>query len=170
MAFYYTRYDFRFWKILAGYRRYLALAIPLTKRIVITRGLCIEIRSQESLSAWLARFQSIFLTGKQIHHHFRRRQIRNSDDPLRANVFLVASDQPESSSPSPQLKPEYSANSAPTPQALILRTFCASVRVLAKYSTPSQLENSCKDSRFGGASAADAHTATSLLCLGGHQR
>jgi len=98
---------------------------------VMTSGLCIdllEIRSQESLSAWLDRFQSMFLTEKQIHHHFHSRQISNSDDPLRANVYLVVSDQPKSSSlANARVLGELNADASNTDPEDVLR-FCESAR------------------------------------------
>lgn len=60
----------------------------------------LELQSQGSFSAWLARLQSTFLAEGQIRHHFRSRQANTSDHPLRAIVYLVASsDRSESSSP-----------------------------------------------------------------------
>ena len=100
----------------------------------VASGLCIdflEIRSQESLSAWLDRFQSMFPTKEQIHYRFRSRQIGNSGDPLRANVCLVASDQPKSSSPSTAVNArvfgESNANASSTDPEDVLR-FCESAR------------------------------------------
>ncbi|KAK3943566.1 hypothetical protein QBC46DRAFT_361833 [Diplogelasinospora grovesii] len=62
----------------------------------------LELKSQGSFSAWLARLQSMSLAEGQILHHFRSPQVNTSDHPLRAIVYLVASSgRSESSSPPP---------------------------------------------------------------------
>ncbi|KAH6957780.1 hypothetical protein BKA56DRAFT_601420 [Ilyonectria sp. MPI-CAGE-AT-0026] len=62
----------------------------------------LELQSQDSFSAWLARLQSTFLAEGHICHHFPSRQDNTSDGSLRATVYLMASsDRSESSSPSP---------------------------------------------------------------------
>ncbi|TAQ88899.1 hypothetical protein B7494_g2770 [Chlorociboria aeruginascens] len=42
----------------------------------------------------------MFYPDKQIHYHFHSKEVSSSEDPLRANVYLVALDRAESSSPS----------------------------------------------------------------------
>lgn len=68
------------------------------------RALCrdfLELQSQDSFSAWLARLQSTFLAEGHIRHHFPSRQVNTSDVSLRAIVYLmVSSDRSKSSSPS----------------------------------------------------------------------
>ena len=100
----------------------------------VTRGLCTEflrLRSQEYLSAWFARFQSMFLAEVQTQYQFRSRQISNSYDPFRANIFLVASAQLKSSSPSTvagaRIFGEFNPNAASTGPNDVLR-FCDSAR------------------------------------------
>ncbi|KAI9859057.1 MAG: hypothetical protein M1813_007185 [Trichoglossum hirsutum] len=89
------------------------------------------IRSQESLSAWLARFETMFPSDEHIHYHFRNRQLSNSEDSLRANVYLVASDRAEPSSPSTaadaRVFGEFNANTSTTGPKDVLR-FCESAR------------------------------------------
>ncbi|PGH14969.1 hypothetical protein AJ80_05732 [Polytolypa hystricis UAMH7299] len=90
----------------------------------------LEIRSRESLSAWLTRFHSFLNNEEKIHSHFRSQQISNSDDPLRASICLVASDQPKSS-PSTiahaRVLGEFNANASNTDSEDVLR-FCESSR------------------------------------------
>lgn len=91
----------------------------------------IEIRSPESLSTWLDRFESMLPPNEQIRYYLSSRQLSNSKDQPIFNVHLVASDRAEVNTPTTaadaRVLGEFSVKTSTTGPEHVLR-FCESAR------------------------------------------
>ncbi|OBT47644.1 hypothetical protein VE00_02916 [Pseudogymnoascus sp. WSF 3629] len=92
----------------------------------------LEIRSPESLSTWLATFESMLPSNEQTRYHLSSRQLGNSSEDQRVfNVHLVASGRAEVSSPTAaadaRVFGEFSSKASTTRPKHVLR-FCEGAR------------------------------------------
>ena len=114
-----------------------------TVSLTVAKDLCMDllnIDSQESLQAWLARCQSALHPEVDDTLHISSRQISALVGNLEANIYFVWTDYPILPILALRQTPECLARSAPTPRISTPTTSCNSVKVLFKCFGHSQLE------------------------------